>query len=96
MRNDAAWELVMELLRTGLALIDTLDCLIEEIPDDAFPGEDRALALVEMVVGSCRPALDATGEAGCREATGLIAAIGESVLRDLRAAAALAAAPEAG
>jgi len=95
MREDAAWGLVEELLRTGLALVDTIGALIEEVPEDAFPGEDAGVVLVEMVVGTCRPALEAAGQEDCRAAAGLIASIGESVFRDLRAAASLAAAPEA-
>jgi hypothetical protein len=39
--------------------------------------------------------LEAAGQEDCRAAAGLIAAIGDSVYRDLRAAATLAAAPEA-
>jgi hypothetical protein len=95
-RDDAALELVMELLLIGQILVDTVGCLIEDLPEDAFPGEDSARVVIEMVAGSARPALEAAGEASCREAAGLIAAIGESVLRDLRAAAALAGASEAG
>jgi hypothetical protein len=93
--GDAAWGLVQELLRTGLALVDTIGALIEEVPEDAFPGEDAGVVLVEMVVGSCRPSLEAAGAADCRVATALIAAIGESVHRDLRAAASMADAAEA-
>lgn len=92
---DASWELIRELLRTGLVLVDVLDSLIEELPEEAFPGEDGALVLVGMVVATCRPAIEAVGEEGARTATDLIGAVGESVLRDLRAAAHLAEAAEA-
>jgi hypothetical protein len=93
--EDAAWGLVQELLRTGMALVDTISCLLDEIPEEAFPGEDAGVVLIEMVVGSCRPVLDAAGNEDCRRAAALIGAIGESVYRDLRTAAELAAAPEA-
>lgn len=92
---DPAWELIRELLRTGLVLVDVLDSLIEELPEEAFPGEDGALVLVGMVVATCRPAIEAVGEDGVRVATGLIGQIGASVLHDLRAAARLAEAAEA-
>jgi hypothetical protein len=88
--TDAAQEFVEELLRTGLALIDLLSSLVEEIPEDAFPGEDSAEVLIEMVAGSCRPALLAAGESRCRAATALMVAVWEKVTADLRAAAALA------
>ncbi|MEZ5078976.1 MAG: hypothetical protein R2725_16225 [Solirubrobacterales bacterium] len=94
-REEAARGLVEELLRTGLALVETVGALIEEVSGDAFPGEDAGVVLIEMVVGSCRPALEAAGEADCQTATALVAAIGESVHRDLRAAATLAAPSEA-
>ncbi len=88
--TDAAREFVEELLRTGIALLDLLSSLVEEIPEDAFPGEDSAEVLIEMVAGSCRPALLAAGEAECRAATALMATVWERVMADLRAAAAMA------
>lgn len=88
--TDAVQEFVEELLRTGLGLIDLLSSLVEELPEDAFPGEDSAEVLIEMVAGSCRPALLAMGEAECRTATALTATVWERVMADLRAAAALA------
>jgi len=86
----------MELLLTGQALADTVGCLIEEMPDGAYPGEDSARVIIEMVAGSARPALEAAGEDRCREAARLVAEIGDSVYRDLKAAAAMAGAAEAG
>ncbi len=88
--GDPARELIEELLRTGLVLTDLLASLLEEIPEDAFPGEDKGAVLMEMVVGSCRPALDAAGEQDCMTARALIGAIEDRVLDDLRAAAAIA------
>jgi hypothetical protein len=87
---DAARALVEELLRAGLALTDLLASLLEDIPEDAFPGEDDGAVLMEMVVGSCRPALEAAGEQECIVATALIGAIRDRVFDDLRAAAELA------
>jgi hypothetical protein len=88
--TDAAWALIEELLRTSFALSDTLSSLLEDLPEHAFPGEDNAAVLMEMVVGSCRPAIDAAGERECRAATALIGAVRDRVLDDLRAAAQLA------
>lgn len=89
-QRDPARELIEELLRTGLVLTDLLASLLEEIPEDAFPGEDQGAVLMEMVVGSCSPALDAAGERECRTATALIGAIEDRVLDDLRKAAEIA------
>jgi hypothetical protein len=89
-RGDEAELLIRELLGAGLALMDVLSSLIEELPEDAFPGEDRAEVLLEMVVGSCRPAVAAAGESDARAAISLVAAVRDSVFGDLRAAAAAA------
>lgn len=87
---DAVHEFVQELLRSGLALLDLVSSLIEDPPDGTFPGEDNAEVLVEMVVGSSRPALEAIGRSECRPATRLIEVVWERVMADLRDAAALA------
>jgi hypothetical protein len=89
---DVVHEFVEQLLRTGLALLDLVGSLVEELPEDAFPGEDKAEVLVEMVVGSSRPALEAAGGSECRSATKLIETVWERVMADLRDAAALAGA----
>lgn len=89
---EVARALIEELLRTGFAFIDLLSTLIEDLPEDAFPGEDKATVVVEMVVGSCLPATEAAGDAECRAATALISAIWQRVMDDLRAAVALSGA----
>jgi hypothetical protein len=85
--GDPARFLVEELLRTGLALTDLLSSLLEDLPEDAFPGEENGAVLIEMVAGSCRPAVEAAGEPTCRAATALVGAVRDRVLDDLRAAA---------
>jgi hypothetical protein len=86
---DAAQVLIEELLRTSLTLVDVLNSLLEELPESAFPGEENAAVLIEMVVGSCRPALEAAGESDCRTTTALLGAVRDRVLDDLRTAAEL-------
>jgi hypothetical protein len=86
--TDFGFDLMVELLRTGMALTDALGTLLEDIPEDAFPGEDPTEVLIEMLVGTCRPAIEAAGESTCMSAQALIAAIGERFIEDLRAAAA--------
>lgn len=88
LQGDAARDFIEELLRTGLALIDLTSNLLEEMPDCG--GEDGAELLIEMMAGTCRPALCGAGEAECRNATRLIESVWELVMSDLRAAAALA------
>jgi hypothetical protein len=87
-------ELVEEVLRTALALEDVMSTLLEDLPASAFPGEDPALVLLEMVIGSVHPAAAAAGRRDCRTATALVGAVRERVIADLRTAAELAKANE--
>jgi hypothetical protein len=87
---NAAQALIEELLRTAFALEGVLASLLEDLPEQSFPGEDNAAVLIEMVVGSCLPAIEAAGEPECWAAIGLIGAVRDRVLEDLQAAAALA------
>lgn len=86
---EATRDLVEEVLLTALALEDVMTALLAELPDGAFPGEDNARMLLEMVVGSAQPAARAAGARECQTATALVAAIRERVLNDLHAAAEL-------
>ncbi|HWH20835.1 MAG TPA: hypothetical protein VN671_09905, partial [Solirubrobacterales bacterium] len=72
---EATRDLVEEVLLTALALEDVMTALLAEIPEGAFPGEDNAKVLLEMVVGSVHPAARAAGPRDCRTATALVAAI---------------------
>lgn len=83
---DAAQALVEELLRTAFSLQDIIGTFLEEMPEDSFSGEDNAAVLLEMVVGSCRPATEAAGESACWAATALIGSMRDRVIDDLRAA----------
>jgi hypothetical protein len=87
---ECARALVEELLRTGFTLIDLISSLSEDLPEDAYPGEEPAAVLIEMVAGSCLPAVEAVGRPGCRAATELAETVRDRVLTDLRAAAELA------
>jgi hypothetical protein len=84
-------ELVEEVLRTAMALEDVVVSLLDDLPDDAFPGRDAGLVLLEMIVGSVHPAASAAGPRDTRTATALVVAIRERVLADLHTAAVLAA-----
>ena len=87
---DTTRGLVEEVLRTALALEDVMSTLLEDIPANAFPGEDPGLVLLEMVVGSVHPAAIAAGPDECRTATALVGAIRERVIADLHTAAEIA------
>jgi hypothetical protein len=86
---EATRDLVEEVLLTALALEDVMEALLAELPDGAFPGEDNAIVLLQMVVGSVHPAARAAGPGDCQTATALVAAIRERVLTDLHRAAEL-------
>jgi len=86
---EAARALIEEMMRTGFVFIDLVSSLIEELPDDAFRGEEKGVVLLGMVAGSCVPAVQAAGERECRAATALIGAVRDRVLDDLRTAAEL-------
>jgi hypothetical protein len=81
--------MIEEMMRTGFVFIDLISSLIEELPDEAFPGEEKGAVLLGMVAGSCIPAVQAAGERECRAATALIGAVRDRVLDDLRTAAEL-------
>ncbi|HVW47270.1 MAG TPA: hypothetical protein VHA76_09470 [Solirubrobacterales bacterium] len=83
-------DLVEEVLLTALALEDVMAGLLAELPEGAFPGEDNARVLLEMVIGSVHPAARAAGARDCAAAIALVGAIRERVLTDLHTAADLA------
>src|SRR5690242_12927909 len=87
---DETSDFVREVLGTGLMLVDVLSLVLDDLPDDAFPGEEPAEVLLEMLVGSFRPAAEAAGADEVRQATALVGALGDRAVADLRAAADLA------
>jgi hypothetical protein len=89
--GDAAQALIEELLHTAFSIGGVFVSLLEDLPEDAFAGEDQAAVLIEMLAGSSRLAVEAAGEADCQMAAALIGAVRVRILDDLRAAARLAA-----
>lgn len=93
--NDPAYPddtraLVLEVLRIGTGLADLVGGLLDDLPGHAFPGEDNAEVLIDMITGTVRPVADAAGESTVRETVALLGAMGERVFSDLRSAAELA------
>lgn len=82
--------LVEEILRVGFALSDLLATLVEQLPEDAYPGENPAEVVIEMVTGSLVPVAESAGESVVREATALVGAVLDRVIADLRRAAEIA------
>ena len=78
---DHVQPFVEEVLRTGVMLTDVLGSLLEDLPEDAFPGEQPGDVLVEMLVGTVRTVV---------EATALLGAMSDRFVADLRQAMALA------
>ena len=81
--------LVEETLRTALALESVFCVIAENLPRDALPGEDPGEALLEMLAGTCQPAIEAAGLRSAEVATQLIAALRDRVTADLIALARL-------
>jgi hypothetical protein len=78
-----------ELLRTGLMLEGLAAELVEAIPPDAYPGEDPAAVVIEMVTGTIATALSGTDQPDLQMATELMAAARERVVEHLQLALAL-------
>ena len=88
--TDMTRELVEEIVRTGLMITGVLEDLLEEMPDDAFPGENEAEVLLDMLTGTIEPATAAAGADIVVELIALLGAMSDRVLADLQAAAILA------
>jgi hypothetical protein len=84
--EDEVRLLVEEVLRTGLMLTDLICSLIEDVPEDAFPGERTADVLIEMLTGTVRPAAEAAGVSTVQSARALLGAISDRTIADLVAA----------
>jgi hypothetical protein len=83
--------LVEEILRVGFALGDLLAALVEQLEEKgAYPGENPAEVVIEMVTGSLIPVAESAGASVVREATALVGAVLDRVISDLRRAAEIA------
>ena len=82
--------LTEQALRTGMMLSSLVGDLLDELPDDAFAGEDQVEVLFEMLIGTIAPVAAAAGSEQVRAATALLGAMSDRVLADLHAAMRLA------
>lgn len=84
--TDDASEFALELLRAAVMLTGLADDLIEEIPPDAYPGEEPAAVFVEMVCGTIATVVGEADPDDVRRTTELIVAARERVLEHLELA----------
>ena len=92
--SGGAYDFVWEVVKTGIMRVDVLSMLLDDLPDDAFPGEEPGEVLIQMLAGTFAPAAEAAGAATIRQATALVGALGDRAITNLRAAAELARARE--
>jgi hypothetical protein len=65
---------------------DVLSGLLDDMPDDAFPGENPAEVLIEMLTGSVRPVAEAASAETVSAALALVGAMADRTVSDLRRA----------
>jgi len=90
MSYENAHALTVTVLRIGVMLSELLGNLLDELSDDAFPGEDPAEVLIEMLTGTITPVASAAGAGSVNETIALLEAVGDRVLTEMRAAVELA------
>ena len=90
MDPEAVRALTEQALRTGMMLSRLVGDLLDELPEDAFAGEDQVEVLFEMLIGTIAPVAAAAGIEQVRATTALLGAMSDRVLADLHAAMRLA------
>jgi hypothetical protein len=74
------------ILRVGSMLFGVASDLIEDLPEDAFPGEDAAAVVLEMLIGTIHTAVREADPHELARATELVASASDRVLEHLRLA----------
>jgi hypothetical protein len=72
-----------EVLRAGLMLSGLASDLVEELPSDAFPGEDTAAVVIEMLIGTIHTAIEDVDPYDLARATELLERACDRVLEHL-------------
>jgi hypothetical protein len=85
-REDHIKQFVVRLLSTGSMLSGVIEDLADALPSDAYPGEEPADVVVEMVYGSIAIALRAVDPEELDTATRLVDLAGKQVLEHLQLA----------
>jgi signal transduction histidine kinase len=84
--TDLVSDFTHELLRVGNLVFGVASDLVEELPPDAYPGEDPAEVIIQMVTGTIGTAVGDTDPAELERATELIGMACDRVLEHLRLA----------
>lgn len=85
-REGHIGQFVIKLLSTGCMLSGVIRDLADALPSDAYPGEESADVVVEMVYGSIASALRAVDPEDVETATRLVDLAGKQVLEHLQLA----------
>ena len=84
--SDHIDEFTRSLLGTGLWLFDLVADLAEELPEDAYPGEEPGAVVIDMLTGSIRTALASAEPERLLNAIDLIETSRERVIEHLELA----------
>lgn len=82
-------DFVFALLRTGYMLSHLAADLVDALPDDAYPGEDSAAVVLEMLCGTIASALESADPCAVEQATELLELATERTVEHLRLALAM-------
>jgi hypothetical protein len=88
--SDQVAEFTPGLLRAGLMLSGLAADLTEDLHGDAYPGEEPAAVVIEMITGTIRTALDGAEMSDLEQATALIGEACDRVIEHLELALELA------
>lgn len=88
-KQDAIDGFALELLRTGNMLTGLAADLVESLPADAYPGEEPAAVVMEMITGSIRTALIEVDQRDVQRGVELMREAADRVIEHLRLALAL-------
>jgi DNA-binding MurR/RpiR family transcriptional regulator len=94
--QDAIDHFAFELLRIGNMLAGLAADLVEELPDEAYPGEEPAAVVMEMITGSIRTALVEVDQSDVQRAVEIMREAADRVIEHLRLALALGRRMEGG
>jgi hypothetical protein len=84
--EDHIEQFVIELLSTGSMLTGLVRDLADALPADAYPGEEPAAVVLEMMCGTIASVVGAVDPDDVRSATKLIDLAGTQVLEHLQLA----------
>jgi hypothetical protein len=84
--NEDVDRFVLVVLRTSWMMCDLVENLVEGLREDAFPGESKGAAVVEMLFGSMATALDSVDSSEIMRAADLIELTSDRVIEHLRLA----------